>query len=138
MNIKYILVHVSDSPQGRGDDAETIHRWHQEAPNNWDGLGYHYCIVEDGEVQAGRPEYWQGAHVRKFNHQSIGICLIGKASITEQQDDALFDLIRYDLSLKYPEAVVVGHRDLDDRKTCPNFDIAVWYSKRLLVAIGED
>lgn len=118
--MKYLVVHCSDSPQGRGDNAETIHRWHKA--RGWSGIGYHYVITEDGAIDNGRPEYWHGAHVRGHNAHSIGICLIGIDRFTPDQMDALRGLL-IRLHGKYPEAVIVGHRDLTPSKTCPNFDI---------------
>ena len=49
MNIDAIVVHCSDSPHGRGNNAETIHGWH--LARKWSGIGYHYVILEDGTVQ---------------------------------------------------------------------------------------
>jgi len=119
-SIRHIVIHCSDSPHGRGDDAETIHRWHLE--RGWAGIGYHYVICEDGELQYGRPEYWMGAHVSGHNEGSLGVCLIGVDSFTAQQFETLQDLVR-ELNSRYPDAVFVGHRDLDPGRSCPNFDI---------------
>jgi len=118
--MKYLVVHCSDSPQGRGDTAETIHRWHRE--RGWDGIGYHYVILESGKVENGRPHYWEGAHVRGHNADSLGICLIGVDSFSKAQLKALRALLE-DLEGQYPEAEIVGHRELDPHKTCPNFDV---------------
>ena len=117
------MIHCSDSPQGRGDDAETIHKWHRN--RGWDGIGYNWVILEDGKVQAGRPEYWTGSHTRGYNAKSIGVCLIGEDSFTEKQMASLFDLLR-DRKERYPDAEIVGHCQLDNNKTCPNFDVAHW------------
>ena len=111
------------SPHGRGDDAETIHAWHLE--RGWSGVGYHWVITEDGTVQAGRPEYWTGAHVRRHNKGSIGICLIGEDEFTDAQLDALRGL-HDELSERYPEALLFNHYELDPSKDCPCFD-AVGY-----------
>lgn len=118
--MKHIVVHCSDSPHGRGHSAETIHRWHQE--RKWSGIGYHYVITEEGEVQNGRPHYWTGAHVKGHNTGSLGICLIGRDYFAPEQLDSLRELLK-DLHDQYPEAVICGHRDLDPNKTCPNFDV---------------
>ena len=122
-DIDHIVIHCSDSPQNRGDNAETIHRWHLE--RGWDGIGYHYVITERGVVQNGRPHYWPGAHVKKHNRNSLGICLIGEDSFTRNQMLSLRDLIDRLMSM-YPDAHVCGHRDLDSGKTCPNFDVGEW------------
>ena len=73
-------------------------------------------------MQAGRPHYWAGAHVRGYNNDSLGICLIGRDTFTPEQMDALRGTLMR-LHAIYPEAAIVGHRDLDSRKTCPNFEV---------------
>jgi len=122
--IEFLVVHCSASPQNRGDDAKTIHRWHKE--RDWSGIGYHYVILETGEVQAGRPEYWTGAHVRGYNSRSLGICLIGDGEYTDNQLESLRSKLRL-LKHKYPNAKICGHRDLDDKKDCPKFDVQDWW-----------
>lgn len=124
--IDTVVVHCSASPQGRGDDASTIHRWHLE--RGFDGVGYHYVILEDGSIEAGRPEYWQGAHAGKDNKGSLGICLIGQGGdATDKQMFALAQLIQ-GLDHKYDGVEVVGHGDLDPRKSkCPGFDVISWW-----------
>jgi len=124
MTIKHIVVHCSDSPSDRGDTAKDIHRWHQE--RGFDGIGYHAVILPTGEIEQGRPHYWKGAHVKGHNHDSIGICLIGQIHFNDEQKAALRDLI-HELLRKYPKADVVGHCDLDPKKTCPNFDVKDWW-----------
>ena len=121
MKIHTIVVHCSASPQGRGDNAETIHRWHKE--RNWSGIGYHYVILEMGQIERGRPEYWTGAHVAGHNSNTIGICLIGDKTFMDEQFAALADLIA-DIMSRHPECKEVkGHYELYSGKTCPNFDV---------------
>ncbi len=122
--IDKIVIHCSDTPSGRPDTAEDIHRWHQE--RGWDGIGYHYVICLDGSVQRGRPDYWKGAHAGKYNTNSIGICLIGRDAYNEDQMDALYGLLVNKLQ-EYPDAKVCGHSDLDPKKPqCPGFDLKNW------------
>ncbi len=125
--MKYIIIHCSDSPHGRDDGAEEIHRWHLE--KDWSGIGYHHVIKEDGQCQKGRPHYWMGAHCKGYNRDSIGICLIGEGSYTFDQWDTLRILVDY-LTGLYPDALVVGHNDLDKNKTCPMFDVKAWYQDK--------
>jgi len=120
-----ITVHCSDSPQGRGDNAETIHKWHNE--RGWDGIGYHYVILEDGTIENGRPDYWMGSHCRGHNN-TLGICLIGEDSFTEEQYDSLHSLID-EKTEKYGFGTdrVHGHYKYSS-KTCPNFDVQKYLS----------
>ena len=111
------VIHCSDSPQGRGDTAETIHKWHKE--RGFDGIGYHYVILEDGTVQSGRPEYWSGAHAKGFNN-TIGVCLIGDSDFTPAQYISLEKLLK---EHEFNSSEVVGHYHVDPNKTCPNFDV---------------
>jgi len=125
MLIEKIVVHCSDSPQGRGDDAETIHQWHLE--RGWSGCGYHCVILEDGTLQPGRPDYWQGSHVRGHNKTSLGVCLIGMGGdATEAQLSSLKMLIT-GWCHKFDNPEVLGHCDLDPHKTCPGFNVAEWW-----------
>jgi len=131
--IKYLVVHVSGSPPGRGDDAATIHRWHKE--RGWDGIGYNAVITESGEWQAGRPDYWPGAHVRDFdgdgegnNDDSLGVCLIGLSGDASDRQLVTLRALLETWLMKHPAAKVVGHCDLDSRKPdCPGFDVGAWF-----------
>ena len=75
-----------------------------------------------------------GAHARHYNAHSIGICYEGGLdekgkpadTRTPAQKDSLEDLL-YGLSLDYPDAEILGHRDLPwVRKSCPCFDVKEW------------
>tara|TARA_R110002167_G_scaffold271300_3_gene477851 strand:- start:1292 stop:1702 length:411 start_codon:yes stop_codon:yes gene_type:complete len=125
--IKKLVVHCSDSPQGRGDTAKTINRWHLE--KSWDGIGYHSVILEDGTIENGRPIYWKGSHVGALNSESLGVCLIGKGGdATQEQLLSLHEQLMRWLTL-FPDAEICGHTDLDPRKTCPGFDVKKWWVK---------
>ena len=126
--IKHLVVHCSDTPNEREDTAEDIHRWHLE--RGWSGIGYPAVIRRDGMLEYGRPPYWEGAHVRGHNEESLGICLIGRDEFTEAQMLTLEGWLRLK-QYQYPGAEAKGHGDLDSGKTCPNFDVpAWWYSRR--------
>lgn len=126
MKIKYLVVHCADTPDTVDHyDAKDVHAWHKA--RGWDGIGYHAVIGRDGTVESGRPEYWPGAHVRGHNSQSLGVCLIGRKLFTLEQYRSLKTVL-VDWQERYPHAEVVGHRDLDERKSCPNFDVRQWWS----------
>jgi hypothetical protein len=132
--VKYLVVHISDSPADRGDTAADIHRWHKQ--RGWSGIGYNAVITGDAQLQPGRPDYWQGAHVRDFdgngegdNSDSLGICIITNKAPDAGQLLILEGWLIAKLA-DYPDAEVVGHRDLDSRKTCPNFDVRPWWATK--------
>ena len=121
--MKKIIIHCSATPNGRYHTAEDIHRWHVN-DNSWSGIGYHYVIRTDGVSQKGRPEYWEGAHAKGHNKDSIGICLIGTDEFSDGQWIALKHYIGMFL-VKYPGVKVMGHNQVSN-KTCPGFDVQKW------------
>lgn len=130
--INRVMIHCSDSPPGRGDDVETIRKWHTDKKpdgNGWRDIGYHWVILENGTKQAGRPEEEQGAHVKRHNRDSLGICLIGIDSFTEEQFTSLGRLLRQ-MRGRYPGIAIYGHSDFDEGRSCPNFDVAEWCQQR--------
>ena len=99
-------------------------------------IGYHYVILPDGVVEHGRPLFYQGAHVgtpRNYNNQSIGVCYVGGRNAngeiadtrTLAQKQALVRVLTL-LKSQYPNAKIVGHRDLNKGKACPCFDATVY------------
>lgn len=123
---RFLVVHCSDSPNDRDIGAAEIHRWHKERTPPFDGIGYHAVIRRDGTVENGRPVYWQGAHVAGHNHESLGVCLVGRDEFTDAQYTSLEGLLQAWHS-HWPDARVVGHYHLDSSKTCPNFDAEAWW-----------
>ncbi len=138
--INKIVVHCSATKEGKDHTVEDIKHWHKQ--RGFADIGYHYVIYRDGSVHKGRPESIAGAHVQGHNRDSIGVCYIGgldangkaKDTRTEAQRRTLVVLLR-SLKAKYPNARIVGHRDLSpdlngngkvDRwewmKECPSFD----------------
>lgn len=120
---KGIIVHCSDSPQGRGDNAATIDRWHKES--GWYGIGYHYVILEDGTIEEGRPLGEYGAHAKGYNDY-VGICLIGKYSFTDEQFNSLETLCK-----GFNTHNIIGHYKVS-AKTCPNFNVEYFVEQRKL------
>ncbi|MGI0120094.1 N-acetylmuramoyl-L-alanine amidase [Zooshikella sp. RANM57] len=125
MNITKLVVHCSDTPNDRDVTAEDIHQWHIQ--RKWSGIGYHKVIRRNGVIEQGRPDYWEGAHVKAYNSTSLGVCLIGRDQFTDAQMQSL-ERVLQDWKAKYPNAEVCGHSDLDTHKTCPNFDVKSWWS----------
>ena len=126
INIKYLVIHCSDTPDDRDVTAEEIHRWHLE--KGYSGIGYHYVILRNGVVEKGRPDFWKGAHAKIVNDRSLGICLIGRNKFDQKQFIELKKLIKILLEI-HPKAKVRGHFQFEDKKTCPNFDAELWWQE---------
>lgn len=127
-DIQYLVVHCSDTPDDEAIGAPEIHQMHLGF--GWHGVGYHRVINRSGEIEHGRPDYWQGAHVLGHNEISLGVCLIGRTNFTDLQFESLEHVLRL-WRKTYPSAAICGHRDFSyTDKTCPNFDVARWCLKR--------
>ena len=126
-NIKYLVVHCSDTNNNENIGAKEIHELHLSF--GWDGIGYHKVIQRSGVVEMGRPEFWIGAHVFEHNQESLGVCLIGKNQFTKKQFNSLKTILS-NWKVKYPQAKIVGHCDFNNTdKTCPNFNLKKWLIK---------
>lgn len=126
-HIEKIVIHCADTPASMDIGVDEIQRWHLD--RGWADIGYHYVIRRDGEIEIGRPESIQGAHVRGHNRNSLGICLVGGKggfNFTARQMEALKELVAR-LRDKYSVAEIYGHRDLDSGKECPSFDVGEYF-----------
>ena len=127
------MIHCSAVRPDQTSSAAQIDTWHRQRGFHL-GIGYHYVIRRDGEIEAGRPEYLVGAHCKDHNAHSIGVCYEGGLNArgqpadtrTEAQKKTLLSLLRA-LKVDYPDALIVGHHDLNPLKACPCFDAAKEY-----------
>lgn len=126
-NIKEIIVHCSDTPEGKDFTVDDIRKWH--LARNFSDIGYHYVVYRDGSIHEGRDVNISGAHCTNHNSISIGVCYIGGRTVvgttpkdtrTEAQKKALVELLKK-LKTLYPKATVHGHREFA-AKACPCFD----------------
>jgi N-acetylmuramoyl-L-alanine amidase len=127
---KHIVVHCAATKPSMNIGAKEIGQWHQQ--KGWLAIGYHYVIRRDGQLEIGRPREALGSHVRGHNDSSLGICLVGgiddqgkpEDNFTAAQKVTLNGLLKELKSVHYPDAQIIGHRDLDPGKACPSFDVA--------------
>lgn len=122
---EYIIVHHSGgTDQNPLEDtsnhtAKIMEDYHLS--KGWEGLGYQYVIHKNGDVWAGRPETYHGAHTVDYNKKSIGICLAGNFDATLptlEQIKSLTNLMNT-IKVKYniPLEKIVPHRTFAT-KTC--------------------
>jgi len=123
--ITLIVIHCSAVKPDQTSSAAQIDTWHRQRGFHL-GIGYHYVVRRNGQIEPGRPEYMVGAHCKNHNSHSIGVCYEGGLDArgqpadtrTEEQKVALRRLLK-DLRGRYPRALIVGHHDLNPHKACP-------------------
>ena len=123
--ITLLIIHCSAVKPDQTSSAAQIDTWHRQ--RGWKfGIGYHYVVRRNGEIEPGRPEWMIGAHCLNHNAHSIGICYEGGLDARGQPADtrtleqklAMVQLLEV-LHRKYPKALIVGHHDLNPHKACP-------------------
>ena len=110
---QYIVVHHTAGPQ----DQDTQAVWDEHVRAGYNGIGYHRVIKGDGTIVQGRPDGAIGAQAMGMNSISVGVSLEGNFqdgdTPTEEQLAALKWCLD-DYRAKYPDAKVIGHRDVAD------------------------
>ena len=120
-----IVIHCSAVRPDQNSSAAQIDTWHSQRGFHL-GIGYHYVVRRNGQIELGRPEFLIGAHCVNHNAHSIGVCYEGGLNArgqpedtrTPEQKSALRALLK-DLHRRYPQALIVGHHDLNPQKACP-------------------
>ena len=146
---EYIVWHCSATPPSMDIGSAQIDVMHKA--KGWDGIGYALVVRRDGRLETGEALGKRGAHVKGLNSVSVGICMIGGVdedgksvnNYTPEQWQAAKHAFEF-LTLLYPDAVHVGHRDLspdsdgDGRvqkheflKDCPCYSVTQWVQNDL-------
>lgn len=133
--IKFIVVHCTATPSNTSI-ASIKHYW-KEVRKWGDTPGYHYIIERDGTVIQLLDESKNSYGVYQHNSSCISIAYIGGIdkegkpidNRSSAQKHAMFDKI-VELTEKYKEAEVLGHRDfVGVKKACPCFDVKKWMAE---------
>lgn len=143
-NIRYIVVHsTGGSPRQTADDIVKFH----VQTLDWSAPGYHYIVEESGRCVETWPVEKIANGVKGYNHCSVHVCYTGglckgkyEDTRTSEQKQALRKILK-ELKERFPEAAIVGHRDLSPDKNnngqiepcewikaCPCFDAKDEYS----------
>lgn len=127
------LLAIHHSASGRATTLEQIRSWHEL--RGWSDVGYHFVIEGDGTLRPGRNPNEIGAHAKGHNMHSLGVCVVGdntqpSLAWSEDQRQSLVDFVRW-FRRFYPEADIMGHRDLKDAATlCPGLDVRALLKER--------
>ena len=140
-SLKYLVIHCTDTPEGREISADDIRRWHLKE-RGWRQVGYTDMIHLDGRVERlvennddAYVDGWEITNgVRGQNSVSRHVVYVGgkdrkNITVTDTrtaaQKKALADYCRK-VKETVPGVKIVGHRDLDKNKACPSFDVKSW------------
>lgn len=128
-----IIIHCAATRPSQDIGAKEIDEWHRR--KGYLSIGYHHVIRRDGTIEPGRSLQEIGAHASGHNAESVGVCLVGGVSennvnkpennFTPAQMNTLTALVA-DLKAAFPQARVIGHRDVNPGKACPSFDATAW------------
>ena len=131
--IDLIVIHCSATRENQRFSVERLIVDHRK---RFGFTGYHYYITRDGQLYQTRHENLVGAHAFHHNRHSIGVCYEGGLDSrgeeadtrTAKQREALWELLKK-LKKRYPQAEILGHRDLPGvNKKCPCFDARTEYA----------
>jgi len=137
--VEYLIVHHSE----REYDFPFFIKIRHKVLRGWEDSGYHFLIgngkllTEEGKIYQGRPEEMQGAHARGYNHNSLGICVIGNSDREippEAQFQALCSLLERKMhQYSVPLENIRGHKELPHTDTsCPGRYLNMTYVRAML------
>jgi N-acetylmuramoyl-L-alanine amidase len=133
-NVEFLVVHCAATPASMDIGVKEIDLWHRQ--RGFFSIGYHHVIRRNGTVEDGRPLDTPGAHVQRYNEKSLGVCLVGGVDIGGKEGKPecnftpeqiyMLRIVLDEWKQKWPDAKIVGHRDLDSGKACPSFNVKKW------------
>ena len=151
--LKYLVIHCTDTPEGREVTSADIRHWHcdpvSKGGRGWRQVGYTDMVHLNGGVErlVGNNEDawvdpWEVTNgAAGYNQVSRHIVYVGgkgrngrpQDTRTQAQKDALAKYVR-NFHRKHPDVKIIGHRDLPGvKKDCPCFDVAKWLREELRI-----
>lgn len=151
--IDYIVVHCTDSR----DDATIVSLIAHWRSLGWKAPGYHYVVTRDGRLYSLASEDEVVNGVKGYNQNSIHIAYMGgrkhdgaeSCTLNNKQQVTLYREL-LNLQARYPQAKIVGHRDLSPDldgngvieskewvKRCPLFDVKTFVKSMKITNHGK-
>lgn len=140
--IKYIVLHCTATAQTATVDS--IRKFWRDV-KGWKNVGYHWVIKADGEAVKLAEISAVTNGVKGHNANAIHIAYIGGIEKGKAVDNRTVEQkatqvrLLTELKKKFPNAKILGHRDLSPdlnadgvisphewTKECPSFDVAQW------------
>lgn len=143
--LKYLVLHCTDTPEGREVSAADIRHWHTDPVSKggrgWKQVGYTDLIHLDGTVERlvdnnedAWVDDWEVTNgVAGYNSVSRHVVYSGgctkdgkttKDTRTAAQKKALADYVK-DFHRRFPKVRIIGHNEVA-AKVCPSFDVQKW------------
>jgi N-acetylmuramoyl-L-alanine amidase len=145
MQIRRLVIHCTDTPDGREVKAADIRAWHTLPPpkgRGWKQVGYTDMIHLDGHVERlvennedANVDPWEITNgAQGYNSTSRHIVYVGgkskngKTPMDTRTQEQLESMAAYVQAFhrRFPNVVIVGHHDLNPGKACPCFDVKSW------------
>ena len=132
--ITNIVIHTTATAQSAKVESITSY-WRNSL--GWKSPGYHKIIEANGNVVTLAPDEAVTNGVAGYNSNSLHVSYIGGIDSkggaidnrTEAQKKAMAAVVAA-WKVKYPNAMVLGHRDFPNvRKACPCFDAKPWWKE---------
>lgn len=150
MELKYLVLHCTATPEGRSVTSEEIRRWHtspiSKGGRGWSQVGYTDMIHLDGRVERlvdnnedARVDRWEVTNGAKgINSVSRhvvyvgGLAKDGRTSKDTRTPEQLKSMEAYVKAFhaRHPYVKIIGHNEMA-AKACPSFDVPRW-----LLSIG--
>lgn len=145
MELKYLVLHCTATPEGRAVSSDEIRRWHtspvSKGGRGWSQVGYTDMIHLDGRIERlvdnnedARVDRWEVTNGAKgINSVSRHMVYVGglsrdgktpKDTRTPEQMRAMEDYVKA-FHAKHPMVKIIGHNQVT-RKACPSFDVSEW------------
>lgn len=143
--LKRLVIHCTDTPEGRKVSSDDIRSWHtsptSQGGRGWKQVGYTDMFHLDGTVERlvknnedANVDPWEITNGAKgYNSTSRHIVYVGgraatsktpKDTRTEEQKEVMKQYV-LDFHRRYPDVAIVGHNALSN-KACPSFDVPAW------------
>jgi len=137
-----LVIHCTDTPEGREVSSEDIRHWHTDAPpdgRGWKQVGYSDMIHLDGSIENLVPydqddevDPWEITNgATGFNSVSRHVVYVGGASKNRVPTDTrtqaqMAAILSYCVRMikQYPGIKVAAHHDLNPGKACPSFNVS--------------
>ncbi|MEG1926279.1 MAG: N-acetylmuramoyl-L-alanine amidase [Ruthenibacterium sp.] len=145
MNLKFLVIHCTATPEGRVVTAADIKAWHtnptSQGGRGWKQVGYTDLFKLDGTVERlvknnedAQVDQWEVTNgATGYNSISRHVVYVGgvahngktaKDTRTIGQLQAMEAYVK-DFHRRFPDVKIIGHNEVA-AKACPSFDVQKW------------